>query len=109
MASIQAVTSGIFTAATGFSVSSQSLYTWGHVAMLKIRLKKTTADSTTDYVVVGSFASDNYDPYVGEAAAVSSNGGNAYILKPTATLPSKVYVQGPFDTSYFYVLATYLL
>ena len=45
--SVQTVTSGIVTAASGVTISAQSYYSYGHVAMLRIAFKVTAAKAAT--------------------------------------------------------------
>ena len=93
--------SGIITAATGFTCSSQTIRGWGRLMMLNVSFRKSAAQTVTNFTEIGTLESA-YRPMT-QSAAMTSDGRFAYILGD-----GKVYVQGPFTTSSFSVYATYM-
>ena len=103
------VSSGVFTAASGFTLSGAYLRIWGRLAVLRIYIKKDSADSSTGLVKVGSIAASKYSPLPGQGVAVTDDGRVGCLKSPTATLPAEVHINGPFTTSYFWIIATYMI
>ena len=104
--SFDTIRTGVFTAATGFTLSTATLYKWGRLYQLSLYIKKDSADSSTDMVMLGRLG-DRLGPIIG-AVCGTSDGRFGSIYYPAATLPAAVYIQGPFTTSYFNVRANYL-
>ena len=100
-------TTTFFVAESGFTLYAANLRKWGRFAELQLYIKKDTADASTGKVAVGHLY-DSAKPYSTAVGLVTSDGRAGYITW-SHYYPCYVYVNGPFTTDYFYVLATYMI